>query len=232
MSHSEGKGDKEWYESVAHSQGGYVKRWDSVVDGVSGETAFTERLNSLLTPAMTVLDAGCGSGEFTLTVAPRVERITGFDFAGGMIEAATANALAGHVGNATFLRANARDLVAAPGSFDLIYSRRGPTSILLRSDLLKPGGWMLGVHSHRQDVVRERLAASGLEDIQVDEYETTERFPRIEDLARHLSRIPGNPDYLAPERGAALRKAAEEHRDGDDYVIRHWRFIWQGRRQP
>lgn len=225
-------GNAEWYENVASAQGGYVKGWSSEVEGFSGETAFTERLISLLTPTMTVLDAGCGSGEFTLAVAPKVRKIVGFDYAKGMIEAATTNARRTAATNATFIHASSRDLDAEPASFDLIYCRRGPTSILLRTDLLKPGGWLLGVHSHRQELVSERLAASGLQDIRIDEYETTERFPSLEDLARYLSRIPGNPDYLAPAQGAALRAAAEAYREGDTYLVPHYRYVWQGRQQP
>ncbi len=232
MTKSTRSGNAEWYEKVASTQGGYVESWNSVVDGFSGEAAFAERIFSLLTPTMRVLDAGCGSGEFTLAVAPMVAEIVGFDFAEGMIESAISNARAAGVDNAAFVHAGSRDLDATPGSFDLVYCRRGPTSILLRTELLKPGGWMVGVHSHRRDLVRERLEASGLQDVSIDEYETLERFPTLGDLARYLSRVPGNSDYLLPEQDAALRATAMEYRDGDEYVVPHYRFVWQGRQQP
>lgn len=58
----------EWYERLARRTGGYRKTWRSELLGNSGEAAFTELLFGRLDQQMRILDAGCGSGEFTLEV--------------------------------------------------------------------------------------------------------------------------------------------------------------------
>lgn len=45
-------GNAEWYEATACAQGGYVRNWNSVGEGYSGEAAFIERLTSLLRPTL------------------------------------------------------------------------------------------------------------------------------------------------------------------------------------
>lgn len=137
---------KDWYNRVATSQGGYVQTWSLIKEGRSGRDVFGERLHALLEPHQTVLDAGCGSGEFALALAPRVRHVVGFDYAEKMVEAARTNAAAIQA-NVTFVQSDARGFAWEPEAFDVIYSRRGPTSILLRPELLKPGGRVLGVHS-------------------------------------------------------------------------------------
>lgn len=221
---------RDWYERVAARDGGYVRTWASTREGRSGEDAFEELLRSLLAPHLRVLDAGCGSGDFTLRVAPRVRHVIGFDYANGMIRAAQANLVRSGARNAAFVHASSRDLPFEPASFDLIYSRRGPTSILLRPDLLAPGGWMVGIHSSRRDVIEARLAGAGLEGIRIDEYRAQERFPALADFARFWSRMPGHPDYLAPDQAEALADLARKHQDETGLVVEEWRIVWRGRK--
>ncbi|HEX7005117.1 MAG TPA: class I SAM-dependent methyltransferase [Trueperaceae bacterium] len=219
-----------WYDRVAERFGGYTQTWSSVVEGRSGEDAFVELLHSRLEPHMHVLDAGCGSGEFTLEVSRHSARVTGFDFAAKMIAAADENAARSGTNKVRFEHADTRDLPFGAESFDLIYSRRGPTSILLHPELLRPGGWMIGVHSERRDVVEERLASSGLLEARVDEFEAREVFDSAFDFAAFWSRMPGHPDYLAPEHRPALASLMEKYADGDRLCVQHYRFVWQGRR--
>lgn len=67
------KADREWYDEFAEREGGYRRTWESQWMGVSGERVFEEKLLGLLKPSSRVLDAGCGSGEFTLRIAALVE---------------------------------------------------------------------------------------------------------------------------------------------------------------
>jgi SAM-dependent methyltransferase len=221
---------KGWYNHVATTQGGYVQTWSSTKEGRSGEDAFSERLHALLEAHQTVLDAGCGSGEFALALASRVRHVVGFDYAEKMVEAAWANAVLGGQPNVTFVQSDARSFAWEPEAFDIIYSRRGPTSILLRPELLRPGGWLLGVHSGNLEAIRERLDASGLEAVELETFETLERFPTREDFAKFWSRMPGHPDYLSAEHAAELDELAAQHRDGHGLVVLEWRVVWRARK--
>jgi SAM-dependent methyltransferase len=221
---------KDWYDRIATTQGGYVQTWSSTKEGCSGEDVFSERLHALLEPHQMVLDAGCGSGEFALALAPKVGRVVGFDYAEKMVEAARINAVATEQPNVTFMQSDARSFAWGLGAFDIIYSRRGPTSILLRPELLKPGGWMLGVHSGNLEMIRERLSVSGLEAVELETLEALERFLTREDFAKFWSRMPGHPDYLSAEHAAELDELAAQHRDGDGFVVREWRVVWRARK--
>jgi SAM-dependent methyltransferase len=217
-----------WYENIAAKTGGYLKTWNSTVIGESGEDAFVDLLFDSLDQSARVLDAGCGSGEFTIEVASSAGYVTGFDFSEKMIDAANLNALRKQCGNVAFVHAASGELAFTKSSFDLVFSRRGPTSILLRPDLLEDGGVMLGVHSARLELVRERLDASGLKDTRIDEYEALEVFPSLRDFAAFWSRMPGHPDYLEDDNGDALATLAREFRDGERLAVPHWRCVWRG----
>lgn len=221
---------RSWYDRIAARDGGYVRTWSSTVSGRSGETAFEELLFSTLRPDMGVLDAGCGSGEFTLQAAAAAGHVVGFDYAAGMINAARRNLPGTCAANVDFVLASSRELPFEPGSFDVVYSRRGPTSILRRPDLLAPGGWMLRVHGARRDDIESQLESGGYEDVRIDEFRALERFPTLEDFARYWSRMPGHPDYLDPRQSESLERLAEEHRDDEGLVVEELRFVWQGRR--
>lgn len=61
-----------------------------------------ESTKSLLSTSDVVLDLGCASGEFSLDIAPRVQRVHGIDTSTNMIAIATEKANDRSVGNVTF----------------------------------------------------------------------------------------------------------------------------------
>lgn len=69
-------------------------------DGVYMQTI--ESMKSLLSSSDVVLDLGCASGEFSLNIAPRVQRVHGIDISTHMIAMATEKANDRSVGNVTF----------------------------------------------------------------------------------------------------------------------------------
>ncbi|MEX2540797.1 MAG: class I SAM-dependent methyltransferase, partial [Trueperaceae bacterium] len=161
-----GPNHRDWYDAIATRNGGYRKTWSSTIEGESGEDVFRDTLLNLLEPHMEVLDAGCGSAEFSIEVARQVRHLTGFDFSENMVRRAKANATSAGAINCNYIVASTHNMPFSDASFDLIYSRRGPTSILLNPQILRKGGWMLGVHSSGAEVIQERIEASGLEDIE------------------------------------------------------------------
>jgi ubiquinone/menaquinone biosynthesis C-methylase UbiE len=85
-----------------------------------------ESTKSLLSASDVVLDLGCASGEFSLDIAPCVQRVLGIDTSTNMITMATEKATAHSAGNATF---------ASTDLFDRSLDAHGYTRVLAFSFL-------------------------------------------------------------------------------------------------
>lgn len=59
----------EWYDMIARKNGGYKSNAIYTVEGLSGEDVFEKRLKAMLPKFQTILDVGCGHGEFTIKMA-------------------------------------------------------------------------------------------------------------------------------------------------------------------
>jgi ubiquinone/menaquinone biosynthesis C-methylase UbiE len=189
----------EWYDRIAEKMEGYIKNWSSTKEGLSGEDVFKENLISLLKTHPRVLDARCGHGEFTLKMSPFAASIIGIDFSEQMI--IKANELLHQdknikISNVRFVYAKTKNLPFKEEQFDLIYSRRDPTSVIYDHRLLRPGGTIMGIHSQEKEKVLSRLHECKFRDIEVKEYVAYEYFPTVTDFAKFFSRMPGHPNYL------------------------------------
>ncbi|MGO4345115.1 methyltransferase domain-containing protein [Paenibacillus sp. MCAF9] len=78
----------EWYDRIARKNGGYRSNAVFTIEGVSAEQLFEERLVEMLPAFDTVLDAGCGHGDFTLKMSRHAKSIVGFDNSMEMIKIA------------------------------------------------------------------------------------------------------------------------------------------------
>ncbi|HWI50847.1 MAG TPA: class I SAM-dependent methyltransferase [Symbiobacteriaceae bacterium] len=214
---------QDWYEAYARRFGGYRKLWDSRMEGEDGEAAFTAFLRQTVRPHHRVLDVGCGDGLYTLHLSALAEHVTGLDYSPEMIALARRNQQSAAIPNASFVCGSTSGGAALPfpeQSFDLIYSRRGPTSHLADARrLLRPGGLVAGIHTGARDEILHRLTAAGFRILRNDEYRGTEVIPTREDYALYLSRVPGNPDYSVPAGLADLP---------DGCSVPRWWFIWVG----
>lgn len=223
---------RDWYEACARRFGGYRQLWDWDVEGPDGEVAFTELLRELVPCHGRVLDVGCGDGIYTLHLAALAEQIVGIDYSAEMVAHARRNQQAAAIPNASFLEHNTRSSLPFPDqSFDLVFSRRGPSSHLADSyRILKPGGIVAGIHSGARDVIIPRVTEAGFRLVRNEEFAGLAILPTLEDFALLMSRIPGNPDYTQPEmRGELERLGAQAARpNGRGYGADHWRFIWMG----
>ncbi|KAA2301400.1 class I SAM-dependent methyltransferase, partial [Clostridioides difficile] len=76
----------EWYDMIAQRNGGYKGRALYTLEGNSAEDIFEERLIKLLPQYTSVLDAGCGHGEFTLKMSEYTDHIIGVDNSEEMIK--------------------------------------------------------------------------------------------------------------------------------------------------
>ncbi|MGH9124319.1 MAG: class I SAM-dependent methyltransferase [Acidimicrobiales bacterium] len=132
--------------------------YDSCVEDGNGEDFFLDLVDGFLTPTTRLLDVGCGHGELTLDLAPRVRSTVGIDRTAQLIELARELAAERKVDNVRFKHAE----LAAPGeshaggplpldddSIDVVVDRRGPSVERFVDDLQRvgyPGTTIVGLH--------------------------------------------------------------------------------------
>lgn len=105
------------FESVAN-------RWDSNPGRVriANEVAAAIRREVALTPAMEVLDYGCGTGLLGLQLLPQVNSLTGADSSPAMLEAMAQKIAAQDISNARTQFVDFERGAHATGGYDLIVS--------------------------------------------------------------------------------------------------------------
>jgi 2-polyprenyl-3-methyl-5-hydroxy-6-metoxy-1,4-benzoquinol methylase len=109
-----------------------------------------ERTKALLSCTDVVLDFGCGSGEFSLDLAPQVQRVHGIDTSSRMIELAKGKARDRHIDNTIFDQRDLFDHSLVSQSFSAviafsIFHLVGDASKTLArlNDLLPTGGLLI-----------------------------------------------------------------------------------------
>jgi SAM-dependent methyltransferase len=221
---------QDWYEQHARRFGGYRKLWESTIKGPNGEAAFTSWLRETIPQHPRVMDIGCGDGLYTLHMSALAKHITGIDYAPTMVALARRYQQSAAVTNATFLELNGREpLPFDNGEFDLIFSRRGPSSHLMEARrVLRRGGLVAGIHSGAREEIIGRVQAAGFRLIRNEAFAGVEVLPSLEDYALFLSRLPGFPDYTDPSLRTDLEAKAREVETEDGYTVPFWRFIWVG----
>ncbi|NLG25764.1 MAG: class I SAM-dependent methyltransferase [Clostridiales bacterium] len=225
----------EWYNYIARRNGGYRVNVPYEVVGESAEDVF-EREVAELVRGRAALDAGCGHGEFTLRMAAGARRIVGYDFAGEMIAIAERLKAERGAANVAFLHtAHGQALPFPDGHFDVIYSRRGPGSIVEQARLLRPGGVITGIHAYPigDGEIVDRIRATG------DYEEPTMRvfdraityFYSAADYAEYLSSSHLAPDYTLPENRAAFEAILRGSIIGGRIGVRERKQIWRAVRK-
>lgn len=222
----------EWYDRIALRNGGYKSNAVFTVEGLSAETVFEERLVRMLPSFDSVLDAGCGHGEFTLKMSGYARKLTGFDNSAELLRIArNLHQEAGVPGHVEFVYATTKtELPFSDNTFDLIYDRRGPTSIIDHPRILRPGGTILGIHTD-VSAVKERLARCRYTSIEIEEFnEAVTFFPDEAEFAKFISSSPGSPDYTAPEMSTQLEEQIAANRINGRLALREHKFIWKARK--
>ena len=223
---------KEWYDIIAKRNGGYKSDAVYIVEGFSGEDVFVEELTELLKKSESTLDAGCGHGDFTIKMAQHAQNIIGFDWSEDLLK--IANSLKEHykAENVSFVRATTKaEMPFDDGQFDLIYCRRGPTSIANHSRILRKSGLIYGICPGAPDIVNivlEKLKNNGFVNNETSIYDNAILvFPNEIEFAKFLRDFPGNPDYTLPEMKQELEEKAKENTIDGRICFNQWRFIWK-----
>lgn len=133
----------EWYAHLGEATGQYSYPWGATMTEPNGETMFEQEVTAMVTNK-TVLDIGCGHGEFTKRWSGVVKKIVGLDVTNDFVQVGRTDARQ----NVLFVVANTKNsLPFARAAFDCAYNRRGPTSAYLDvKRVIKSGGRLLGLH--------------------------------------------------------------------------------------
>ena len=112
---------------MARELGDYQHAWKRHTDGPDPELIYDALLSNLLAGGMWVLEAGCADGKDAARFGPFASAWIGYDREPGFIQTARL-----HAPQAAFAVWDGEDEVPAAlrGPFDLIVSRRGPSSVI------------------------------------------------------------------------------------------------------
>ncbi len=221
----------DWYNYIAKRNGGYKFNVAYKVEGESAEDIFEEELIKLIEGKI-VLDAGCGHGEFTLKMSKYAKKIIGFDFANELIKIAEKLKIENQIKNVEFLPTTwGEDLTFEDEYFDVIYSRRGPGSIVEQSNLLKSGGIITGIHTYPilDGEITERIKnTNNYTNITTRVFQNAIiYFENEEDYAEYLSSSHMAPDYTLPENKEEFKKILQTSYIKGRIGFRESKQIWQ-----
>lgn len=142
-----------FYDKIARKFGGYKTTaiFTTYYPTENPEEVFKENLIKFSGKDKTALDLGCGDGRFTLEMAPYFKKIIGIDLAKEMLKIAENLKRKSGIKNVKFKFADAFSLLFKDKSFNLIYSRRGPTPFGELKRVLVPTGYILTIRIGEQD---------------------------------------------------------------------------------
>jgi len=209
-----------FYNKVAKKFGSYHTdaKYTKEYSNGDPEQAFKEKLLELSGEDKVVLDIGCADGRFTLSIAPNFQKIIAIDLSTGMLEAAKRNQKEQKVDNVSFEEQDASKTSYSDSTFDVVYSRRGPTPFNEFRRLLKLGGYFVGINIGEKDCVeikkifgrgqgfdewdtsrletdRQKLEKEGFEVIFAQNYFYEEYYASYEDLDLFLQGVPIFEDF-------------------------------------
>lgn len=182
------------------------------------EVDFKGKLLKLAGKDKKALDAGCADGRFTLSIASYFQKITAIDLSVGMLKAARRNQKEQAVINVSFEEQDASKTTYPNDSFDVVYSRRGPTPFSEFYRLLKLDGYFIGINIGEKDCQdikeifgrgqnygewnisrletdRQKLNEIGFEVIFAQDYLYDEYYASYPDLDLFLQGVPIFEDF-------------------------------------
>ena len=144
---------QDFYDKVAKKFGNYSNPAQYIQEfpSVAPEEIFKDKLLELSGKDKIVLDAGCGDGRFTLSIAPRFKQVIGNDTSKLMLNAALKLQKERGIKNVEFIEKNTRSLNYPENYFDIIYARRAVAIYPLFYKMLKPGGHFLSIDIGEKD---------------------------------------------------------------------------------
>lgn len=209
-----------FYDKVARKFGGYHTPNRHTTEYPIGdpEKVFKEKLLKLSSKDKIALDVGCADGRFTLSVAPFFKKVIAIDMSEEMLKAARNLQDKQKVTNVSFEKQDAHSTTYDDSSFDIVYSRRGPSDFTESYRLLKHGSYFIEIDIGEKDcqeikevfgrgqgfgewdnlrIERDKkgLKKAGFEIIYAQDFLYNEYYPTYEDLDLFLQGVPIFEDF-------------------------------------
>lgn len=229
-----------FYDKVAKKFGGYafgkshVEHLSEYPNG-DPEKIFKKKLLGLANKNKIALDAGCGDGKFAFQIAKYFLSITGIDISKELLKIARQKQNILQAKNVILKLQDASKTSFSDKSFDLIFSRRGPTPFSEFQRLLKPGGYFIGINIGEKDCQsikeifgrgqgykewgtsrlekdKQELKDSGFEIMFAQDYFYDEYYASYEDLDLFLQGVPIFEDFDSEKDMKFLEKYVAKFR--------------------
>lgn len=227
-----------FYDKVAKKFGGYAfgkSHVGHLSEYPSGdpERIFKKKLLGLANKNKIVLDAGSGDGKFAFKIAKYFLSITGIDISKELLKIAKQKQNTLQVKNVIFKLQDASKTSFSDKSFDLIFSRRGPTPFSEFQRLLKLGGYFVGINIGEKDCKeikqvfgrgqgfeqwntsrlekdKQELKNAGFEVVFAQDYFYDEYYASYDDLDLFLQGVPIFEDFDSEKDKKYLEKYVAE----------------------
>lgn len=245
--------EKDFYNKIANKFGGYGfnnKKPEYTTEYINGEPEkiFKEKIMLLADKNKKVLDVGCGDGIFAFNLADYFMNVVGIDISEGLIEVAKEKQKELGINNCEFSVQDAENINFENDSFDLVFTRRGPTPYKEFYRLLKPGGYMCAINIGEKDtkplqdvfgrgqgygqsdVLKLNRDARILEEIGfkvvfAEEYFYKEYYPTYEEIDLFLQGVPIFKDFDSEKDRGLLEKYVSENISEKGVELERHRYV-------
>lgn len=147
-------GGFKFYDKVARKFGSYSDHgYEKTKKCPKGdpEKIFIEKLIEISGENKVALDVGCADGTFSLEMAPYFKKVIAIDLSQKMLEVGIKWQKMKKIKNVSFERVDAYETKYKDSSFDVAYSRRGPSKFSEIFRILKKGGYFIEIGIGEKD---------------------------------------------------------------------------------
>lgn len=239
----------DFYDKVALKFGKYQTGAKVIDEFPCGnpEAVFREKLLRARGKDKQVLDAGCADGRFTLSIAGHFGKIVAIDTSKGMLNSARKRQEKEHISNVEFVEQDVHTMTYNE-TFEIVYSRRGPTDYPLFYKSLKPNGLYIEVDIGEKDAqaLKEtfgrgqnygswnkselekdklEITSAGFSILFVQDYTYSEFYKTHRDLNLFLQGVPIFEDYDSVREEENLKNYARKHKSDKGIRLERHRVV-------